>query len=135
MELVQWKESLSVNVTEIDGQHKTLVSMINYLHSSMKRGDGKLAVGEVVNGLIKYSDSHFATEERYFDQFGYPEAASHKQEHTLFSQKVLEFKPEVEKGNVVLAIQVILFLSDWLQNHIKECDKKYSQFFNAKGLS
>ena len=54
MELVQWKERLSVNVTEIDGQHKTLVSMINYLHSSMKRGDGKLAVGEVVNGLIKY---------------------------------------------------------------------------------
>lgn len=39
-----------------------------------------------------------------------------------------------QKGKVGLSIDVLIFLSGWLQAHIKGVDKKYGPFFNEKGL-
>ena len=85
-------------------------------------------------GFLFTLGTHFETEERYFDQFGYPGADSHKKEHSDFAGKVSEFKGGFEKGKLGLSIEVMNFLSDWLQHHIKSVDKKYGPFFNAKGL-
>ena len=134
MSLIQWNDSFSVNVVEIDQQHQKLVAMINDLNDAMRQGKGKDVLGKIVNGLIVYAESHFKTEEKYFDQFGYPETDSHKKEHSDFVVKVSEFKSGFEKGKIGLSIEVMNFLSDWLQNHIKRVDNKYGPFFNEKGL-
>jgi hemerythrin len=134
MGFIKWDDSLSVNVAEIDQQHQKLILMINELHGAMKLGKGKDVLGKIVNGLIGYTTIHFKTEEDYFRQFGYPQADSHKKEHIVFVGKVSEFKDGFEKGKLSLSIEILNFLSDWLQNHIKGTDKKYSQFFNGKGL-
>jgi len=134
MALIQWNDSLSVNVVEIDKQHQKLVGMINDLNEAMRQGKGKDILGKIVNGLISYAGTHFKTEEKYFDQFGYPEANSHKKEHSDFVAKVSEFKDGFEKGKITLSIEVMNFLSDWLRNHIKGVDRNYGPFFNAKGL-
>jgi hemerythrin len=134
MALIKWKDSFSVNVAEIDAQHQTLVDMINSLFDAMQRGEGKKVLGDIVNGLIDYTATHFTVEENYFDQFGYSETASHKQEHADFVHKVSEFKSDFEQGKVLMSPAVINFLSDWLQNHIAGSDKQYAQFFNDKGL-
>ena len=84
--------------------------------------------------LISYTATHFKTEEKYFDQFGYPETDSHKKEHAAFVKKVTDFKDGFEKGKLGLSVEILNFLSDWLKNHIKKTDMKYSQFFNEKGL-
>ena len=134
MALIQWNDSLSVNVAEIDKQHQRLVGMINELNDAMRQGKGKEVLGKIVTGLHTYAATHFGTEERYFDQFGYPEADSHKKEHADFTKKISEFKDGFEKGRLGLSIKILDFLSDWLQNHIKGVDKKYGSFFNEKGL-
>lgn len=100
----------------------------------MRQGKGKDVLGKIVKELVGYAVTHFRTEEKYFDQFGYPETDSHKKEHSDFIKKVAEFKNEFETGRVGLSIPVMNFLSDWLQNHIKETDKKYGPFFNEEGL-
>ena len=134
MALITWDDSFSVNVADIDRQHQKLISMINELNDAMKQGKGKDILGKIVNGLISYTATHFKTEENYFERFGYPDANQHKKEHIAFVQKVSDFKNGFEKGKLSLSIEVMNFLSDWLQNHIKGTDKKYSQFFNGKGL-
>lgn len=134
MALINWDDSLSVKVTLIDQQHQKLVAMINELSDAMKQGKGKDVLGRIVSGLVSYTVTHFKTEEKYFDQFGYPERDSHKKLHTAFVQKVSEFKAGIEQGKQTLTIEVLNFLSDWLQKHIKVVDKQYSQFFNEKGL-
>jgi hemerythrin-like metal-binding protein len=58
----------------------------------------------------------------------------HKKEHVAFVQKVTEFKDGFEKGKLSVTVEIMHFLSDWLKNHIKGTDRKYSQFFNDKGL-
>lgn len=134
MALIEWNDSFSVGVVEIDGQHQKLVTMINDLNDAMRQRKGKDVLGNIVNGLVSYAGTHFRTEEKYFDQFGYPEANSHKQEHADFVNKVAEFKDGFDREKLGLSIEVMQFLSNWLQNHIKRIDKKYSLFFNEKGL-
>jgi len=132
--LIEWTDSLSVNVAEIDRQHKKLIAMINDLNDAMRQGQGKDVAGKIINGLISYTETHFSTEEKYFDRFGYPEADGHKKEHAAFVQKVSEFNNGFEKGKLGLSIELMRFLSDWIKNHIMIVDKKYGPFFNEKGL-
>ena len=134
MALIQWDDSLSVKVVEIDRQHQQLIEMINDLNNAMSHGKGKAVLGKIINGLVNYATTHFITEEKYFDKFGYPEAISHTKEHTDFVIKVSVFKNEFEKGNIALPLQIMDFLNDWLENHIKGADKKFGPFFNEKGL-
>jgi hemerythrin len=132
--IIQWDHSLSVNVAEIDQQHQKLIKIINELYDAMRQGKGKEVIGKTINGLIEYAGEHFQTEEKYFDLFGYPETSSHKKEHADFVKKVTGFKSELETGRLSLSLEVMNFLSDWLKNHIKGVDMKYSPFFNEKGL-
>ncbi len=132
--LIQWNDSLSVGVAEIDSQHKRLVDMINELNEAMRRGEGKDVLGKVLNGLVAYAGSHFKLEENYFVRFGYPEAAQHRQTHANFIAKVNDFTTGFSSGKLNISVEVMCFLSDWLQKHIKGVDKKYGPFFNANGL-
>lgn len=134
MALITWNDSLSVNVAEIDQQHKKLINMINELNDAMRAGKGKDVLGKIVTNLISYTETHFKTEEKYFAQFNYPDTDNHKREHAAFVQKVTGFKNGFEEKRLTLTIEVMNFLSDWLKNHIMGTDKKYSHFFNEKGL-
>jgi len=126
---------LSVDVEEIDQQHKKLIVMINDLSDAMVEGKGKHVAGGIIDDLIEDTASYFKTEEKYFDQFGYPDAEAHKKEHVAFVQKVSQFKDGFDQGKIALSVDIISFLYKWLQNHIKKVDKQYSQFFNDKGLT
>lgn len=134
MDLITWDTNLSVNVAEIDRQHKQLITMINELHNAMReRKTGDVLEG-IISGLIKYTRTHFATEERYFDQFGYPETGTHKAEHVAFVKKVSDFKTGFDSGKILLSMEIINFLKDWLIKHIQGTDKKYSPFLNKNGI-
>ncbi|MFZ5805579.1 MAG: bacteriohemerythrin [Verrucomicrobiota bacterium] len=134
MTLIEWNNSLSVNVAEIDKQHQQLVNMINELNDAMKSGKGKDVLNDILTKLIKYTQGHFATEEKYFDKFNYPDTEAHKEEHRALVQQVSDFKKQFDSGTVGLSVQIMEFLSNWLKKHIQGTDKKYSACFNANGL-
>ena len=134
MAQITWNDNLSVGVKEIDQQHKKLIDLINALNDAMKVGKGKEALGKIVNSLIDYTATHFKTEEKYFDKFGYPEKLNHKIEHEAFVKKAVDFKTGFDKNELPLTVEVLNFMSTWVVTHIKGTDKKYSAFFNGKGL-
>jgi hemerythrin len=134
MALVQWNDTLSVKINEIDGQHKKLIKMINDLQDAMRAGKGKDTLGLILNELARYTSDHFSTEEKYFERFNYPETATHMNDHARFIRQVGAFKADFESGKIGLTIKLMDFLSDWLQHHIMSVDKQYSAFFNEKGL-
>jgi len=135
MALINWDESLSVNIIEIDSQHKQLVAMLNNLHEAMLEGKSREVLGKIIISLFGYAREHFATEEKYFERYQYPEAEPHKKEHALFVQKVNKFKEDFEQGRIGLSIEVMDFLSQWLKQHIKQVDKRFGPFLKSKGLA
>ncbi len=135
MQLIQWDDSMSVNVQEIDQQHQQLIALMNTLHDAMLQRKAKTALGEVLAGLVAYTGSHFATEEQYFDEFGYPEADAHKSIHREFVKQVTDFQDGFATGRLMLSMDVMDFLEEWLLNHIKGDDHRYGPFFNEHGLT
>lgn len=134
MALLSWNESLSVGVREIDEQHKQLIKMLNDMHEAMVRGEGSSVLKPVLNGLIQYTRSHFATEERYMKQFTYPGLAAHKEEHDALTWKVQDLQQKFEAGHTLITVETFTFLKTWLVTHIQGTDKKYSPFFAEHGL-
>lgn len=134
MAFINWTDSLSVGVSEMDNQHKRLIAMINDLSEAMKMGKGKEALGKILSGLITYTQTHFTAEEKYFEKYNYPLAPSHRREHATFVKKVSEVKAAFDAGKLSVTVETMNFLRDWLKNHIMGTDQKYTQFFNEKGL-
>jgi hemerythrin len=135
MALINWNDNLSVKVKEIDNQHKKLIGMINELDDAMRTGKGKAILGKIITEMISYTAHHFSTEEKYFAQYGYPNAEEHLKEHRAFVDKVNDFRNKFEAARIGLTTEVINFLSDWLKKHIQGTDKKYGPFLNEKGLT
>ncbi len=134
MALVTWKEIYVVNVEEVDLQHKKLVSLINELHDAMIIGQGQSVLGKILAELVEYTLYHFATEEKYFDEYGYPDADHHKEQHNTLVEQVAAIQKQYNSGEKVLTLDVMNFLRDWLHDHIVGSDKLYGPFLNSKDL-
>ena len=134
MAIMSWDDKYSVNVREIDEQHKKIVQMVNELHDAMSVGKGKEALAKVLQSLIDYAGSHFATEEKYMTRFKFPGYPEHKGEHDAFVKRVLEFQDGFNSGKLAMSMEVMQFLKDWLLSHIQGTDKKYGPFFNENGI-
>lgn len=133
MYLMQWDNSLSVNIEKIDDQHKKLLDMINKFDVNLRAGD-KGAITSVLEGLVIYTIQHFALEEQFFDEFEYADAVSHKKEHSYFVGKVNDVKKRHESGEMALSLEIAFFLKKWLVEHIKGTDQKYVNCFHGKNL-
>jgi len=135
MALLNWNENLSVKIPSIDEQHKVLINMINNLQDAMSSGDSRAVLGDIFDGLIKYTEQHFSFEERLFAEHGYPETENHLKEHTSFVAKVRDLHNQFTgSSNFMIGVDVMKFLTDWLVNHIQGIDAKYTDFFISKGV-
>lgn len=135
MAFMDWSDSLDVGVESINEQHKKLVSMVNDLYDAVQKGQGAEALGATLDGLIDYTKTHFAYEEKLFDQTGYAEAGPHKQEHDKLCATVLDVQAKFKAGaGDTLSSEVMDFLKGWLVNHIQGTDKKYGPHLSASGV-
>lgn len=127
--LINWQDINSVNIRELDEHHKFLVGLINRLNKDISPKE----VGEIIRKLDDYASYHFAAEEKYFEEFNYPEAETHIQTHQFFKDKIKIFEEKYDKGGLTLE-ELMEFLSKWWINHINHTDLKYSDFLNQKGV-
>ncbi len=132
--LLRWSDNLSVGIDSIDSQHKTLIDLINELNKQMKSGATKDAVGKALGKLIDYTGSHFQQEEQLFAQYDYSEQASHKEIHQKLVSQVLDFQKKFKENKKDISLDLMEFLKDWLLDHIKKTDMKYSSFLQTKGV-
>lgn len=134
MSTMLWIDAYSVGVAEIDQQHKKLIDLINQLNTAMAKGQGKKTSGKILEDLIRYCSSHFKTEEKLFDQYGYPDADEHKAKHKKMTEKVLSLQKQFQQGKITITFDVMDFLQKWLDKHILGTDKKYAPFLKGKGI-
>ncbi|HET7838405.1 MAG TPA: bacteriohemerythrin [Rectinemataceae bacterium] len=134
MAFIEWSNSLSVGLAEIDDQHRRLIGLINRLSEVSEAGEAPASVSAALGELESYVATHFALEEGYFDRFQYPAAKEHKAEHLAFAQRVASLKAEFLAGKSGLSRELLPFLRSWLTNHIAFSDRKYKPLFAQKGV-
>jgi hemerythrin len=128
MSYLKWSEKYSVNVPELDEQHKKLFTLVNDMYDAMYEGKGSEMIGKVIAKFVDYTDYHFTAEERLLLQHEYPEYEEHKGMHDSLSNKAHSIKDDFDSGITPSAIEVMVLLTNWLNRHILEEDRKYKPY-------
>ena len=135
MGLFAWSSQYSVNVPEIDAQHKQLFRMANELHAAMLEGAGQQILDDLLNKLVAYTRWHFAAEEGLMRAHNYPDYATHRAQHEQLTATVLQFRDDFEAGRRALSIPLMKFLKDWLTHHIMGMDRKLGPYVRPQAGS
>ncbi len=134
----KWKDEFSVNVGELDRQHRKLFEIGGRISDLVMADDGFDHYDEIVGILAELADYavyHFDQEEILMEQYGYPELESHKIEHMFFRKKLQKIESkDLDNMQREAVIELITFISDWIAGHILKTDAKYGAFFNSHGL-
>jgi hemerythrin len=132
-QLFQWDQSkLSINVKEMDDEHKELVRLMNILFDQNDKKASKAELSKSLKALFAYTVKHFADEEKYFSTLNYAKAAVHKRIHQDLLARLTKFAEEFEKGSSEqISNEFFSFLKVWLTGHIMGVDKEYGAIAKA----
>ena len=130
---IEWTPNLSVGVTSIDQQHKTLFDRANELFEAGKNNKTKEFISEMLDFLDAYTKQHFQSEEAYMRSINYPGYNDQKKLHTDFIAALANLKKEYDAsgGNIIVILNANQMVVDWLLKHISIEDKKIGAFANS----
>lgn len=129
MGLIDWDETMSVGVEEIDAQHRQLILLVNESYEALQRHDED-KIPALLEKMKAYAAIHFDTEEAYMKRNNYPGLEAHKLKHVRFKKDVEEFQQKKhEKTNLS---KLFVYLSRWLTRHIMDEDKRYTVYMHPK---
>lgn len=131
-QLIEWDNSLSVGHSKLDSQHKVLINLINKLNEAFAEGKTKSSIGEILKELAEYTVSHFSEEEKLMMEGKYPDIENHKRVHVKFVSTVKTTIADFESGKSMVSKDLMIFLKEWLIEHIMGTDQKYSSY--VKGI-
>ncbi len=132
-ELFKFTDAYSVYVTDRDNEHKGIFDYINKIHAAIKARKSAKDISKLFKQLGDYTAHHFSVEEDMMREKHFPELDQQLVSHKKLLDRVADVTARLERGEDVNMIEAMIFLKDWLQNHILKMDKKYGVFFKEKG--
>ena len=132
---LEWKSEYSVGIASIDVQHRKLIELINSLQTAVDYSTGEIFERKALDELVDYTKTHFKFEEDLMEQNGYPDFESHRATHARMIGKVEQVLEAYRLDKDAAMQDALVFLKDWLINHINGTDKKYSRFLIDKGVN
>lgn len=130
---LQWSEQFSVNIPEIDEQHKALFDLIDKIHIAILEHKGTAACVEVLDELVDYTRIHFSLEQSLMHMGKYPGYEAHCALHRNLVSEVEALQSKIHSGSAAISFELLHFLRNWLTKHILGEDKKYAEFFASNG--
>lgn len=122
-----WDNSLSVEIDEIDEDHRKLLDLFNMLNHSVMEGDATDYIEAVLEELISFTVWHFRHEERLMLKYGYEGLVEHKAEH----QQLIESARALQQKGKEVSSEDVEFLEHWLTGHIFGADMELGSFLGG----
>lgn len=122
---LEWKDSFSVDIAEIDFAHKELFDRLSAFNAIVQKGDAQ-AVNEVLAFLESHTQDYFRTEEELMHRYNYPFLDSHLQEHRRFIRDLATLRADSDAGTVdplYLSFRTMLLMCDWFTGHFAKTDR------------
>lgn len=124
MKNLKWDESLSVDVDEIDDDHRKLVDLFNLLSDAVANSDPTDYIEAILEELITCTVWHFKHEERLMLKYEYKDRIAHTEEHDDLISKVRELQEHYLNSDTHLTSENMEYLNTWLTEHILGHDMK-----------
>lgn len=127
-----------IGIEFIDEQHQELFHLMEQAQKLLKDENMLFKVDElnkILLGLVDYSNKHFKEEVAYMESIDYPRLALHLEAHKGFYEKLHSLDLKTETISLGTQDDVIMdlmeYLTVWLQNHILDCDRKIANFVST----
>ena len=134
MTLIEWDDSLKLRVNVLDEHHRHLVDLINKSYDAIQLND-KHIIALILGELFDYAKYHFRTEERLMCECNFPSLLDHEKEHNHFFYQIDELQSKLNVGESLHNIQIVVFLKEWLMNHILLRDKELADYLVGNGAA
>ena len=121
---------MKTGIKIIDEQHQLLISLVNDFEKAISSDIGGAYIEEILQELINYISYHFKAEEELMARNNYPNFSNHKKAHDDLVKKAISFHERFKKGEQNLEKDIMLFLKDWVINHITKTDMEYVPYIN-----
>jgi hemerythrin len=128
MEKIIWDDRFNLQIDEIDQQHRRLVELMNRLIAIQDEKASDDDIADILGAMTNYLGYHFDTEEQMMLDHGYPELESHRAEHQTFVTPTAYFIATYREGGASLKNDILLFLKEWLVEHIVKSDGAFGDF-------
>lgn len=119
----------------VDDEHRKLFEIMaeanelikaDFLHDKYDR------IMHILEELEEYTRHHFADEEEYMEQIGYPELEAQKRAHAAFVERLVEIDftdiEAMDNNQQEYLTELMDFLVGWLTNHILKADMKIGEY-------
>lgn len=132
---IEWSSSYETGISLIDKQHQKWINIINDLYSIILAKEKTDKVVEFFKKLTDYTEYHFGFEEKYMKEFKFEYYDSHLLQHEKFIVEITNlFNNYLKSENKDIPFRMLLFIKNWVINHITKTDFKYIDNFKAHGL-
>ena len=134
---IAWDDNLLTGNTIVDMQHQKIFERVSDLVRSCEDGSDIDKLEDTLAFLVNYTVRHFVDEEALQLEYNYPDFEYHRNEHEQFKETVAGFIYRFQESgsSAELSGNVNKILVRWLINHIKNDDKKMSEFIRNAGAS
>ena len=128
MEFMEWTEKYSVGNALVDAYHHIFFQMVSEYREALAH-QAPPAMEERIAFLVDYTLMHFDSEEKLMEKAGYPDLDAHKEQHTLFREKMLDLQKRFREDSAAVSAEEVLYLiQDWFSHHILGTDMEFKPY-------
>lgn len=133
--LLQWSDSLSVGIPEIDNEHQAFIATVNDLNSALLARATQDEINHIMVRMLDDAEQHFKHEQYLFKRYNYPDVDEHARLHVELKKQLRDIAGRFSHTNFDREwISLGLMIKQLLVTHLLEEDMKYKEFFTGMTL-
>lgn len=109
------------NIIWQDAQHQVLFEILDLIKDTG-------VDSQVLYKLRDYTENHFALEEQYMLEIGFPGREVHVESHDRFRKEIDQLMGEGQEFDALSRDIIATFLTEWLTCHVFGIDKELEDF-------
>ena len=127
-----WRPDLSTGIQAIDEQHRELLVHVAALEEAARTGNLSRAA-DMFAYLERYVTEHFATEERFMHDLGFPDLEAHRAIHRTFVEELRRRRADqlASPSPASLLVELGRWMDEWLNEHVLSEDVEMARFLRT----
>ena len=118
--LIDWDDTLSTGIEELDNQHRGLVDELNQMFEALNQGMASESAAMIgsIDRLLSHLRPHFRYEEEWLEKAHSTRLPGHRQQHQQAIAKIEKLRNELSGSDSRAAYDILRQLRRWLVEHI-----------------
>ncbi|MBK8959234.1 MAG: hemerythrin domain-containing protein [Proteobacteria bacterium] len=130
MTTLAWNPTLALDDVVMDHTHEEFVDLLNAVGTA-----GPADIEATMRAFVEHTEQHFAEEERWMKESGFPPLGCHQNQHNMVLQVAREVCARVAKGETTLGEPFAKAVAEWFGDHVSVMDSILKQYMDMQGYT